>query len=251
MSIVRLFTVLLSLLAVTTEVVLSNEPARPKPAARVAYGDTPEFWETYVLVVATATDVKHRDEPPNRVVSEVRLSIQQSVPNRYRAGTEFSLTFMIDIRSRPVRDKPGYAVDLDVGDRVMLMMTEEKGKLIDATPRLHFLPDIDPSTIIDLKSGSKPVPIVAEFRGISWFAMLPGWRLKYSQADDALVAETVRVCQALSEPDVALRLKLIAAAQQSKPDNRVRELLRRRLEVTLETSLREAQEATRLLREAK
>jgi hypothetical protein len=225
--------------------------AEPKPAPRVAYGDTPDFWETYALVVATVIDVKHRDESLYRVVSDIKLSVQESVPNRFRPGTEFSLTYAIDIHSRPIRDRPGYAVDLGTGDRVMLMMTEEKGKLVDATPRLNVLPDIDPSAFIDLKKGSKPILLVVEFRGISSFAMLPAWSMKYPEKDDAVVAETVRVCQALSEKDVTRRLQLIAALRQTNPNDRVRELLRRRLETTLETSLREAQEATRLLKEVK
>lgn len=221
-----------------------------RPTPKVAYGDTPQFWEEYTLVVAKVLDVKHHDEGENVVVSAVRCSIQECVPDRYQAETEFSLRFEIDLQLRPVRDKPGYAIDLNADDRVMLMMTEEERKLIHATPRLPVIPICwDPAAEIDLKLGSDPIELRLDFRGISSFAMLPSWKLYYPKEDDATVAETVQVCRALSEKDVPRRLELIENIQKERPNDRVQDLLRRRLQTTLESSLRHAQEATRLLKQ--
>ena len=52
MSTIRMVAVLGLLIAFDVGVAQSNEPAQSRPAPRVAYGDTPEFWETYALVVA-------------------------------------------------------------------------------------------------------------------------------------------------------------------------------------------------------
>ena len=92
----------------------------------------------------------------------------------------------------------------------MLMMTEEKGKLIQAAPRIPRVPVyFDPAAVIDLKAGSDPVPLQLEFRGISAFAMMPETprKLRYPKEDDAIVAETVRVCRALAEKDATRRLE--------------------------------------------
>ena len=236
--------------AAVAQPVLAQEEKSEKASPRTAYGDTPQFWETYALVVAKVVDVKHGDEEPNLVFSDVHCSVQECVPDRYPPGRQFSLRFEIDLRFRPVRDKPGYAIDLQAGERLMLMMVEEKGKLIHAAPRIPNIPNyFDPAAVIDLKAGSDPIPLQFEFRGISSFGMLPdSWKLRYPKQDDAMVAETVRVCRALSEKDTMRRLEQIQTIQKDKPGERVQDLLRRRLQTTLETSLQEAQEAARLLK---
>ena len=93
-------------------------------------------------------------------------------------------------------------------------------------------------------------PIELKLPGFTSFAMLPGFKLHYPKEDDALVAETVKFCRALSERDPARRLELIEAIQKSKPDDRVQNLLRRNIESTLESALRATEEARRLLKEA-
>ena len=219
-------------------------------AGKIAYGDTAPFWESYALIVAKVIHVKHYDDELNIVGSDVKFAVLQSVPNRYKEGTEFSLTYKINLQFRPIRDRPGYAIDLGVDDRVMLMITEKKGKLIDATPRLNLPAGWDPLGAIDLKLGGKPINLEIAFRGITTYAMMPAWKLKFPQDDDALVAETVRVCQALSESNASRRLARIGAILKEKPSGRVRELMHRRLQTTLADSLHDAQEAARLLNPA-
>lgn len=221
------------------------------PTGRIAYGDTPEFWESYALVVATVNAVRHRDEGKHHVVSEVDLIVRESVPNRYAPDTRFTLTFRLDLRFVPSLDRIGYATKLEVGNRVMLMVAEEKGRLIHALPQTAYAPKVLSPEELKIALLTGPQPLAMTFRGITSFAMLPdSWKLHFPKEDDGVVAETVRVCQALSEKAVARRLELIEALQKAKPNARVQDLLRRRLEVTLESSLREAQEAMRLLKEA-
>jgi hypothetical protein len=214
---------------------------------RVGYGDTPEFWEKYALVVATVGDVQHRDTP-DLVESVVTLSVAESVPSRYERGTKFSMTFVRNLLLIPVRDRPQYATTLQTGDRVMLMVTEERGKLVPALPRVDDRRLLTPFG--KLRPSKLPLaekPELVEAEGLDWFATVPNWRLNYPQEEDALVAETLRVARALSEKNPSRRLELIEAIQKARPDDRVQDLLRRSLESTLKSSQRQAEEAKRLL----
>ena len=215
---------------------------------RIGYGDTPQFWEQYALVVATVGEVRHRDTA-DLVESVVTLSVEESVPSRFERGTTFSVTFVWNVLLGPVRDRPQYATTLQTGDRVMLMVTEEMGKPVSVLPHVyHGGLRLLSGKLQPVKFPLPEKPELIEGAGLHWFATVPRWGIHYSKEDDSLVAETLRVARALSEKNPSRRLELIEAIQQANPDDRVQGLLRRSLEATLKSSQREAEEAKRLLK---
>jgi hypothetical protein len=203
--------------------------------APAAYGETTTFWEKHALVDATVEAVRLADDGRSLEVSEhLRLRVQESIPGRHAADGRL-LPVTIKRSLGAVRDRPqGLKPHFRKGDRLLLLLPTTKKEIVLGG---YVLPQ-------DARGR------VVEGQEVASYAMMPGGVELYpfTKERDPIVAETKRLCRAISTEDVPQRLKMIEAMLKEKPGKRVTAVLKRSLEATASRLEGDLQDAKRLLK---
>jgi hypothetical protein len=172
-----------------------------------AYGDSAEFWETHALVVAVIKDPKRMD-----------VVVQSCTPPRHAPGTAIAFFRVAPPRGilTTTLDQPIFVnMLLKKGDRILCLVREVVPGHVNLE---HAVP---------LKKGDSVVQFLGAGKHKS-YAMLPE-ELPTDATGERIIADTVRLCDALATGTPPSKVKKFEAILAGRPSDQVRGVIKKAL----------------------